>query len=223
MPDREPLSAPNAPDPCRPWPGSGPVRLLPYALDGGVYAAGSAVNWARELGLFQDFAEISNFAKPAAIDRTSPLYPRLPDWAVRTGTVPRGGPGWGWALGPQADMMQALLEGVALRTAEVLAAMNTLHAFDGAVSVDGGLSRNGYFLQFLAEVAGHDLLLAAETEQTAAGLAWMAAEAAGLSIPPSRPGRLLRAGSGRRDERLARFTAARRAVEGYAEFSPGTG
>jgi glycerol kinase len=195
-----------------------------HALDGGVYAAAAAVNWARDLGLFQDYAEISAFPAKPAIDRGIAFVPALaglgcPHW---NRTARGGWLGLGLAT-DRRDMMQALLEGIALRTAEVLAAMQALRPFDGPVSVDGGLSRNGYFLQFLAEVAGHDLLLAAETEQTAAGLAWMAAEAAGLSIPPSRPGRLLQAGSGRRDERLARFTAARRAVEGYAELSAGTG
>jgi glycerol kinase len=113
-------------------------------------------------------------------------------------------------------MMQALLEGVALRTAEVLAAMHGLRAFDGAVSVDGGLSRNRYFMQFLSEVAGHDLFLADETEQTAAGLALMAAESIGLARPSAHPGRCLPSRPDRRTARLATFAAARHAVEGFA-------
>ena len=115
------------------------------------------------------------------------------------------------------DMMQALLEGVALRTAEVLAAMQGLVGFDGPVSVDGGLSRNGYFVQFLSEVAGHDLFLADETEQTAVGLACLAAESFALMRGEARHGRLVRAHDARRRARLGAFAAARRAVEDYAE------
>ena len=36
---------------CWKLPGSEPV----YGLDGGVYNAASAINWARKIGLFNDF------------------------------------------------------------------------------------------------------------------------------------------------------------------------
>ena len=64
-------------------------------------------------------------------------------------------------------------------------------------------------------MAGHDLFLPDEPEQTAAGLARMAAEAAGAEIPEPRPGRRL-TGSAVLADRLARFKAARQAVERYA-------
>jgi glycerol kinase len=188
-----------------------------YALDGGVYAAASAVNWARGLGLFTDHDAISAFDAPPAIDRGMAFVPALaglgcPHWS----RAARGA--WlGLALASdKADLMQALLEGVALRTVEVLAAMADLHPVSGALSVDGGLSRNGYFRQFLAEVAGHDLFLPDETEQTAAGLARMAAEASGLDLPQPKEGQTLRASPARRAARMARFAAARQAVESYA-------
>jgi glycerol kinase len=188
-----------------------------YALDGGVYAAGSAVNWAEGLGLFQTFDEISAFARLAAIDRGIAFVPALaglgcPHWS----RAARGA--WlGLSLSDgKADLMQALLEGIALRTAEVLAAMDALHPFHGSVSVDGGLSRNAYFVDFLSGVAGHDFFLPDETEQTAAGLARMAAEAGGLDLAEPRPGRTLPATHGHRADRIGRFAAARRAVEAFA-------
>jgi glycerol kinase len=191
-----------------------------YALDGGVYAAGAAVNWACGLGLCDDLAGISAFAAPSAIDRGLAFVPALaglgcPHWdrGVR-------GAWMGLALASdRTDMMQALLEGIALRTAEVLSAMEALHPFRGPVSVDGGLSRNGYFAAFLAETAGYPLFLPYETEQTALGLARMAAEAAGLSLPAPRPGRDLPGGPAPRADRLARFAAARQAITAYAAAS----
>jgi glycerol kinase len=188
-----------------------------YALDGGVYSAASAVNWAQGLGLFAEHAEISAFAAPAAIDRGLAFVPALaglgcPHWN-------RGARGaWlGLALASdRLDLMQALLEGVALRTAEVLDALAAVQPIRGAVSVDGGLSRNGYFTGFLSEVGGHDLVLPDETEQTAAGLARMAAEASGLDLPQPGAGRSLAARPRQRGARLARFAAARQAVEGFA-------
>jgi glycerol kinase len=186
-----------------------------YALDGGVYAAASAVNWARALGLFTDYAQISAFPG-TAIDRGLVFVPALvglgcPHWNRQA----RGAwLGLGLADG-KADLMQALLEGIALRTAEVLAAMAHVQPVTGKVSIDGGLSRNPYFTGFLADTLGLDLFLSDEAELTAAGLAHMAATAAGVAIPEHRPGRVLAANPSD-PARLARFAAARQAVEGYA-------
>lgn len=188
-----------------------------YALDGGVYAAASAVNWARDLGLFANYAEIGRF-DGAAIDRGLAFVPAL---------VGLGCPHWnrqarGAWLGLGLDhgkgaLMQALLEGIALRSAEVLAAMTGLHPILGRVSIDGGLSRNPYFTGFLADTLGQELFLSDEPELTAAGLAHMAARAAGVPLREVRPGRVMPAGdSTRSSARLARFAAARHAVEGFA-------
>jgi glycerol kinase len=197
-----------------------PGEAVTYALDGGVYAAASAVNWARNLGLFQEFSEISGFTAAPAIDRGIAFVPALaglgcPHWsrAARGAWL-----GLNLATG-KADMMQALLEGVALRTAEVIAAMSALHAFDGAVSVDGGLSQNVYFTRFLSEVAGHDLALSAQTEQTAAGVAWMAAETCSVPVPTTGSNQLLSAHFSQRNRRMSRFDQARRAVESFAAAS----
>lgn len=188
-----------------------------YALDGGVYAAASAVNWARDLGLFTDYAQISAFPG-SAIDRGLAFVPALvglgcPHWNRQA----RGAwLGLGLADG-KADLMQALLEGIALRTVEVLTAMAKVQPVSGRVSIDGGLSRNPYFTGFLADTLGRDLFLSDEAELTAAGLAQMAAKAVGAQMPEARPGRLLTATKGVDGRaRLARFAAARRAVEGYA-------
>jgi glycerol kinase len=188
-----------------------------YALDGGVYAAASAVNWARGLGLFAGYEEIATF-DGAAIDRGLAFVPALvglgaPHWnrAARGAWL-----GLGLATG-KACMMQALLEGIALRSVEVLAAMALVQPVTGQVSVDGGLSRNPYFTRFLADTLGRDLLLSDEAELTAAGLAQMAAQAAGVTVPKARQGRIVPATSGvNRSARLTRFAAARQAVEGYA-------
>lgn len=188
-----------------------------YALDGGVYAAASAVNWAGELGLFHGFDTISTFDKHSAIDRGIAFVPALAGLGCPHWNRTARGAWLGLSLADgKTDLMQALLEGIALRTAEVLAAIHALHPFKGPVSVDGGLSRNPYFVDFLSAVAGRDLFLPDETEQTAAGLARMAAEVSGLELPDLRPGRNVRASEQHRADRIARFAAARQAVESYA-------
>ena len=200
-----------------------PGEPLTYALDGGVYAAGSAVNWAKGLGLFNEYAEIASFSAKPAIDRGMAFVPALaglgcPHW----NRLARGG--WlGLGLGDgKLDMMQALLEGIALRTAEVLEAMQALTSFSGPISIDGGLSRNPYFVQFLSEVVGHDLFLPEEREQTAVGLVWMAADALSVPRTSGRVGREIISGSTSRSRRLEVFGAARKVIEGFSSAANGT-
>lgn len=73
------------------------------------------------------------------------------------------------------DMAQALLEGIALRTAEVVAAMDELVPLRRRISVDGGLTRSAYFVQFLANALQREILLPEFDELTAFGCAAMAA------------------------------------------------
>ena len=82
----------------------------------------------------------------------------------------------------RSDMRQALLEGVALRTAEVVAAMNEHVAISEAISIDGGLTRSAYFVQFLATCLGRPLVVPSIDELTGLGCAQLAAHGLGLSL-----------------------------------------
>lgn len=213
-----PLVRPDRPGPLPTvaWQKAG--EGVTYALDGGVYAAASAVNWAKELGLFEDYAEIAGFSVPPAIDRGIAFVPALaglgcPHWrrSVRGAWL-----GLGLGTG-KSDLMQSLLEGIALRTAEVFASMNLLQAFEGAISVDGGLSKNPYFMSFLADVAGHDLFLSDEAELTAAGLVAMVDEVCSAGGVSMLSGRSLSSGQHNRQMRLSRFALARQAIDVFAD------
>jgi glycerol kinase len=157
-----------------------------FALDGAVYNAASAVNWAKSLGLFTSHGEINEFALPSALSRGIVFVPALsglacPHWD-------RGASGLWIGLGldtTKADMMQALLEGVALRATEVMQAMGTMLTLCGAVSIDGGLANNPYFAQFLSNALNRTVTVAASTELTGLGTARLAMMGAGAtSLPP---------------------------------------
>ena len=146
-----------------------------YALDGGVYCAGSAIEWARGLGLFADHASLGSFDRPAAVDRDLLFVPALsglacPHWDRRAAGL------WiGLSLDTDPrDMMQSLLEGIALRTAEVIRAMSSLTEIGDEVSVDGGVSVNPYFCQFLSDVLGKCVAVKTFPEITAIGTAQLA-------------------------------------------------
>ncbi|HZF35866.1 MAG TPA: FGGY-family carbohydrate kinase, partial [Candidatus Angelobacter sp.] len=169
-------------------------RPLAYAMEGGIYDAAAAVNWARTLGLFKDYAEIDLFAAPPAIERGLVFVPALsglscPYWD-------RNAAGMWLGLGAdttKTDMMQALLEGVALLAAEVIAAMARATPLQGSISIDGGLSNNRYFCNFLGRALGQPVVVAGSADLTGLGCAQLALIGAGLAdldtLPPPPPAR----------------------------------
>jgi len=163
-----------------------------YALDGGVYNAASAINWARGLGLFVDYAEIDKFTSATAISRGVVFVPALsglgcPYWD-------RSAAGMWLGLGldtGKSDLMQALLEGIALRASEVMRAMAELVPIADQLSVDGGMVRNDYFCRFLAGALDQRLAIPSSAELTGLGTAQLAMIGAGLAtletLPPAPP------------------------------------
>jgi len=159
-----------------------------YALEAGIYNAASAVNWARGLGLFADFAEIDGFAAEPAIERGLAFVPALSGLAAPYWDRNAAGLWLGMGLETtRADMMQALLEGIALLAAELIGAMDRVTPLEGALSIDGGLSNNRYFCDFLAEALARPVAVPSVTDLTGLGTAQMALIGAGLATPESLP------------------------------------
>lgn len=156
-----------------------------FALDGGVYAASSAINWARSLGLFADFDQIDSFDQPTAAQSGLVFVPALaglgcPYWEPRARGV------WvGLSLDHKpTQLVQSILEGVAFRTAEVIDAMGSCVPMNDVLLVDGGMSTNPYFVQFLADVTGREVRPAEMPEVTGLGTLQLAADMAGSDLPP---------------------------------------
>jgi glycerol kinase len=160
---------------------------ITYALDGGVYDASSAVEWAGRLGLFTELSDIATFDTPAAISRGLVFVPALsglacPHWDRSAGALWIGMT----AATTNSDLCQALLEGVALCTDEVLSAMQDKVSVTDRLSIDGGLARNVYFTQFLADVLNRTIVTQRFDELTAFGCAELAALGLGSRLPEYR-------------------------------------
>jgi glycerol kinase len=146
-----------------------------YAVDGGVYDAGSAIDWIRNLGLFAAFDELQAFDAAPAISRGVAFVPALsglacPHWdrsaaatwiGMTAATTPR-------------DLCQAVLEGIALRTVEVVEAIGSRVAIQDRISIDGGVAQSDYFAQFLADALQRPVTRPAFHELTALGCAMLA-------------------------------------------------
>ncbi len=141
-----------------------------YAVDAGVYNAGSAVNWVKSLDLFQDFAEIDRFDMEPAISRGLVFVPALSGLACPYWDRSAAGLWLGLSLETtRADLCQSVLEGIALRTAQLLDAIAPLSAEKTHLSVDGGLTNNSYFCQFLADVTCRKIIMPASPDITTYG------------------------------------------------------
>lgn len=143
-----------------------------YALDGGVHCASSAINWAKKLGLFADYTELNYFDRAPAITRNLVFVPALTGLACPHWDRTAAGMWIGLSLDTdKQDMLQAILEGVAMRAAQVIAAMSHFKTFSGRLSIDGGMSRNPYFCQFLADTLQCEVQVPKFSEITALGVA----------------------------------------------------
>jgi len=165
------------------WQLPGEARI--FAVEGGVYTAGAAVNWLSNLGLFGDYDEIGEFNRPSALERNLVFVPALaglacPHWD-------RGGAGMWLGMGldtDRHDLCQAVLEGIAMRAAAVVRTIARAVPLAPILSVDGGLSNNEYFVHFFGRALGVAVEVPAVSEITALGTAQLAMLGAGLAARP---------------------------------------
>jgi len=141
-----------------------------YAVDAGVYNAGSAVNWVKGIGLFAEFRDIDHFDRPSAISRGLVFVPALSGLACPYWDRSAAGLWLGMSLETtREDLCQAVLEGIALRTAQLLDAIFQLTDKQDRLSVDGGLINNSYFCQFLANITQCRIVVPESSDITAYG------------------------------------------------------
>nr|WP_319484347.1 FGGY family carbohydrate kinase [uncultured Cohaesibacter sp.] len=143
-----------------------------YALEGGVYDAGAALEWARNAGLFDSVEELDTFDGPSALSRGLVFVPALSGLAA---------PHWDRKAAPlfigmdhattRLDLVRAVLEGIAMLTIGLIEATETVVGRLSRISIDGGLSQNAYFAQFLASASGRTIVVPTMHELTALGLA----------------------------------------------------
>jgi glycerol kinase len=170
-----------------------------YAVDAGVYNAGSAIDWIRRLRLFDDFLEIERFEKDPAVTRGICFVPALSGLACPFWDRTAAGLWIGMDLDTsRMDLCQAVLEGIVFRTVQLLDEVSQLTGKTDRLSVDGGLTLNTYFCQFLADVSGREIVVQASPDITTYGTGCFALLGSGLvkSItelpPPAPPKRIVR-------------------------------
>ncbi len=154
-----------------------------YALEGSIFVAGAAIKWLRDkVGLIDASEESEAMARAAHPNHGVTLVPAF---------VGLGAPYWnpqarglitGMTLDTTAaDLVRATLEAIAFQTRDLTQAM----AKDGApmpaaIRIDGGMSQNAWFAQFLADTLGAPVERPHSHETTAWGAAVLAALTTGV-------------------------------------------
>lgn len=177
-----------------PHPGRGPAGTIPIAawrragvMTWGAEAiaitAGTAVEWIRdELGLVPDSAASEAIAASVADAGGVVFVPAFLGVGTPRWDYGARGAFFGLSRGTgRAEMVRAVLEGVAHRGADLLEAAesDTGLAVDG-LRVDGGMSANAVVLGALADAIGRPVEASPVTEATTLGAAYLAGMAAGV-------------------------------------------
>jgi len=169
----------------------GAVGEVSYALDGGVFAAGSLLDWlAHGLGLAADAPALAATAGEVPDSAGVIVLPALtglgaPWWrpgahAVIAGLHP--------AVGP-AHVARAALESIAWRVADIVEAMAEVVPI-AALRVDGGLSNDATLLQIQADALGLPLAVGGP-DLTVLGVAMLAGVGAGVFTSVEQAAQLL--------------------------------
>jgi glycerol kinase len=158
-----------------------------YALEGGAFVCGAAVQWLRDgLGLIRHASEIEALAAGVEDHGGVEFVPALtglgaPHWAPGArGTLSGLTRGTG-----RGHIARATLDAMALQNADILRAMQRdLGKRMKPLRVDGGAAANDLLLQIQADVLGLRLIRPAMIETTVAGACYLAGLGVGLWQSP---------------------------------------
>ncbi|MEM1389480.1 MAG: glycerol kinase GlpK [Pseudomonadota bacterium] len=151
-----------------------------FALEGSIFMAGAISQWLRdEMGLIVSSDETEALA--SSIDSTNGVY-LVPAF---TGL---GAPHWDSEVRAaifgmtrqtgKAEIVRAAMEAVTYQTSDLIQAFAADGGMPDLVRVDGGMSANGWLMQYISDMTGIRLERPANLETTALGAAFLA----GLTI-----------------------------------------
>jgi len=146
-----------------------------YAIEGGIFNCGSAVNWLQNVGIINSPSDCDKMAECGEIVKGVFFIPAF------TGL---GAPYWnpnakallcGITQGVSKNQIaRAVLEGIAFRVCDIFNVIykDTNLSFNN-IKVDGGVSRSNYAMQFESNLIQKNLDISEESESTSLGAIFM--------------------------------------------------
>jgi glycerol kinase len=147
-----------------------------YALEGSIFIAGAGVQWLRDkIKFIKKASDTEKIIKSLKSNNGIYLVPAFtglgaPYWAVNARGMLSG---LTRDTGPK-EIVRATVESVAYQTHDLFEAMKNDGLKPKIIKVDGGMVKNNWFSQFLADVVDIKVLRPKVDETTALGAAFMA-------------------------------------------------
>ena len=145
-----------------------------FAIEGSIFSAGAAVQWMRDgIGVIKNSAEVESLA--AESDGGVFLVPAFtglgaPHWKPNV----RGAIFGLTRAANSADIARAALDSVCCQTADLLSAMRAAGISPAILKADGGMVKNNWLMQRLADILNLPVMRPKITETTALGAAFLA-------------------------------------------------
>ena len=154
-----------------------------YALEGSIFMAGSIIQWLRDqMGFLLSAEESEKRALEADPKSRVFLIPAMTGLGAPHWMPEAKGAILGLTIGSGPNEISlAALEAVAFQTKELINAMKADGGKITSLRVDGGMSKNNYFAQILANTIKIDVCRPKNIETTALGAAYLAALGSGFA------------------------------------------
>jgi glycerol kinase len=158
-----------------------------YALEGIIVTCGATIEWLRnQLGLFEDSGETERMATSVGDNQGVYLIPAFsglgaPHWKMDARAMIMG-----LTFGSDKNhVVRAALESIPFQIKDVIAAMEKESGIKlEEINVDGGISRNTFVVQFLADLLQTKVKNIGMTDVSALGAALIAGTGAGIYDSP---------------------------------------
>ena len=154
-----------------------------YALEGSVFVGGAVIQWLRdELRFFPDSRDAEYFAQKVSDNGGVYLVPAFTGLGAPYWDMYARGMLIGLTRGTRREhITRAAQESIAYQVADLARAMEADTGVPlTSLKADGGASRDGFLMQFQADILGRAVLRPAIRETTALGAAYLAGLAAGV-------------------------------------------
>ena len=153
-----------------------------YGLEGSIYIAGAGVQWLRDkMKFIKNAKETENIVKSLKNNRGVYIVPAFfglgaPYWNTKVRGILSGLTS---NTGPK-EIIRAVIESVAYQSYDLLNAMKKDGFKPKFIKVDGGMTQNSWFTQFLTNILNIKIYRSKTSDATALGAAYMAGLKIGL-------------------------------------------
>lgn len=158
-------------------------RETTYALEGGVFVGGAAIQWLRDgARLIREADEINTLAASVADNGGVYFVPALSGMGAPYWDQYARGSFFGITRGTSnGHLARAVLEGIAFQVYDIVKAMEAdAGQATAQLRVDGGASQSDYLMQVQSDLFAFDIVRPRITETTALGAAYLAGLAVGF-------------------------------------------